>query len=144
MSLYLVVEAADGYRVVFALPELDPGYTDRTILLADRRDGKPLSDREGPLQVIVPGEKKHRAGSARRSASWSAGRDEGYCAVSGRSLPVSPPSPRRHSHDGVRFKAAVRRLRHRSREILRAAAAGTLDAPTEADVDDEIRELFVR
>jgi DMSO/TMAO reductase YedYZ molybdopterin-dependent catalytic subunit len=59
LSLYLVVEAADGYRVVFALPELDPGYTDRTILLADRRDGKPLSDREGPLQVIVPGEKKH-------------------------------------------------------------------------------------
>ena len=31
--------------------------------------GKPLSDREGPLQVIVPGEKKHvRPGSARRSA----------------------------------------------------------------------------
>ena len=59
LSLYLVVEATDGYRVVFALPELDPAFTDRTILLADRRDGKPLSDREGPLQVIVPGEKKH-------------------------------------------------------------------------------------
>jgi hypothetical protein len=40
-------------------PELAPSFTDRTILLADRRDGKPLSDREGPLQVIVPGEKKH-------------------------------------------------------------------------------------
>jgi DMSO/TMAO reductase YedYZ molybdopterin-dependent catalytic subunit len=59
LSLYLVVEATDSYRVVFALPELDPSFTDRTILLADRRDGKPLSDREGPLQVIVPGEKKH-------------------------------------------------------------------------------------
>lgn len=59
LSLYLVVEATDGYRVVFALPELDPSFAERTILLADRRDGKPLSDREGPLQVIVPGEKKH-------------------------------------------------------------------------------------
>ncbi len=59
VALYVVVEAADGYRAVFALPELDPAFTDRVILLADRRDGRPLSDREGPLQVIVPGEKKH-------------------------------------------------------------------------------------
>lgn len=59
LSLYLVVEASDGYRVVFALPELDPGFADRTVILADRRDGRPLSAREGPLQVIVPGEKKH-------------------------------------------------------------------------------------
>jgi DMSO/TMAO reductase YedYZ molybdopterin-dependent catalytic subunit len=59
LTLYIVVEASDGYRVVFALPELDSSFTDRTILLADRRDGRPLSDREGPLQVIVPGEKKH-------------------------------------------------------------------------------------
>jgi hypothetical protein len=28
-------------------------------LLADRRDDKPLSGQAGPLQVIVPGEKKH-------------------------------------------------------------------------------------
>jgi len=59
MALYLVVEASDGYRVVFGLTELDPAFTDRVILLADRRDGKPLSAKDGPLQVIVPGEKKH-------------------------------------------------------------------------------------
>ena len=59
MALYVVVEAADGYRAVFALAELDPAFTDRVILLADRRDGKPLSTREGPFQIIVPGEKKH-------------------------------------------------------------------------------------
>jgi DMSO/TMAO reductase YedYZ molybdopterin-dependent catalytic subunit len=58
-ALYLVVEAADEYRAVFALAELDPAFTDRVILLADRRDGKPLSAREGPFQIIVPGEKKH-------------------------------------------------------------------------------------
>jgi DMSO/TMAO reductase YedYZ molybdopterin-dependent catalytic subunit len=59
MASYVVVEAADGYRAVFALAELDAAFTDRVILLADHRDSKPLSAREGPLQVIVPGEKKH-------------------------------------------------------------------------------------
>jgi DMSO/TMAO reductase YedYZ molybdopterin-dependent catalytic subunit len=59
MTLYLVIEAADGYRAVFALPELDPAYADRVILLADRRDGQPLNAHDGPLQVVVPGEKKH-------------------------------------------------------------------------------------
>jgi DMSO/TMAO reductase YedYZ molybdopterin-dependent catalytic subunit len=59
MALYLVIDASDGYRAVFALSELDPSFTDRVILLADRRDGKPLSVKDGPLQVIVPGDKKH-------------------------------------------------------------------------------------
>jgi DMSO/TMAO reductase YedYZ molybdopterin-dependent catalytic subunit len=59
LATYLVVEAADGYRAVFALPELDPACTDRVILLADRRDGKPLAGNEGPLRVVVPGEKRH-------------------------------------------------------------------------------------
>jgi DMSO/TMAO reductase YedYZ molybdopterin-dependent catalytic subunit len=58
LANYLLVEAADGYRVVFALPELDPASTDRVILLADRREGKPLDEKEGPLRVIVPGEKR--------------------------------------------------------------------------------------
>jgi DMSO/TMAO reductase YedYZ molybdopterin-dependent catalytic subunit len=56
---YLVVEASDGYRAVFALPEIDPAFTDRVVLLADRRDGRPMVDPEGPLRIVVPGEKKH-------------------------------------------------------------------------------------
>ena len=59
LATYLIVEAADGYRAVFALPELDPAFSDRVILLADRRDGKPLAGKEGPLRVVVPGEKRH-------------------------------------------------------------------------------------
>ena len=59
VALYLVVEASDGYRAVFALPEFDPAFTNQVILLADRRDGQPLSFHEGPLQIIVPGEKRH-------------------------------------------------------------------------------------
>ncbi len=41
LTLYLVVEASDGYRVVYALPELDPSYTDKVVMLADKREGKP-------------------------------------------------------------------------------------------------------
>ncbi|MDG3006126.1 hypothetical protein [Paludisphaera mucosa] len=53
-----MVEASDGYRALFALPELDPSFTDRVILLADRRAGKPLDDRQGPLRIVAPGEKR--------------------------------------------------------------------------------------
>src|SRR3982074_2753801 len=39
LATYLLVEAADGYQAVYALPEFDPPSTDRLILLADRQDG---------------------------------------------------------------------------------------------------------
>ena len=53
----VVIEAVDGYRVVFSLAELDPALTDRIILVADSKDGQPLPSREGPFRIIVPGEK---------------------------------------------------------------------------------------
>src|SRR5262245_39785089 len=59
MVLYLLVEAADDYRVVFALPELDPAFTERVILLADHRDGQTLAAAEGPLRLVIPDEKRH-------------------------------------------------------------------------------------
>ncbi len=59
LELYLVVEASDGYRAVFALPELDPAYTEKIVLLVDKRDGKPLTGQEGPLRIVVPDEKRH-------------------------------------------------------------------------------------
>ncbi|MBX3278311.1 MAG: molybdopterin-dependent oxidoreductase [Acidobacteria bacterium] len=59
LALYLLVEAADAYRAVYALPELDPAFTDKLVLLADRRDGKPLDEKEGPLRLVVPDEKRH-------------------------------------------------------------------------------------
>lgn len=58
LALYLVVEAADGYRAVFALPELDPAFNDRQVILADRREGAALDAKHGPLQVVIPGEKR--------------------------------------------------------------------------------------
>ena len=58
LALFLVVDAADGYRAVFALPELDPTFTDEVIILADRRDGKALSEAEGQWRIVVPDEKR--------------------------------------------------------------------------------------
>lgn len=58
LATYLIVGAADGYKVVFALPELDPAFTDRLVLLADHRDQQPLSKSEGPLRLVIPEEKK--------------------------------------------------------------------------------------
>jgi hypothetical protein len=54
----LLVEAADGYRVVIALPELDPDFTDKQILLVFLRDGSPLREREGPYRIVIPEEKR--------------------------------------------------------------------------------------
>ncbi len=54
----LLIEAADGYKVVFALAELDKAFTDRIIILADEMDGKPLPAADGPFRIIVQDEKK--------------------------------------------------------------------------------------
>lgn len=57
LAQFAVVTARDGYRVVFALPELDPAFTDGLVLLADRRDGKRLTAEDGPLRIVAPYEK---------------------------------------------------------------------------------------
>jgi DMSO/TMAO reductase YedYZ molybdopterin-dependent catalytic subunit len=54
----LVVEGPDGYRVVFSLPEVDPALTDKVVLLAERKEGKPLDAKEGPFRLVVPHDKK--------------------------------------------------------------------------------------
>lgn len=61
MSGYVTVEGADGYQVSFTLAELDPDFTGQAVLLADRRDGQPLAEDEGPLRLVVPAETKRNA-----------------------------------------------------------------------------------
>ncbi len=55
---YVVVEAADGYRVVFSLAELDPDFGNTQVLVAESVDGQPLAAKEGPLRLVVPGDKR--------------------------------------------------------------------------------------
>jgi hypothetical protein len=59
LSQFVVIEARDGYRVVFALAEIDKGFSDTTVLLADRRGGVPIDDEQGPLRIVVPKEQRH-------------------------------------------------------------------------------------
>ena len=59
LTLYLLVEAADGYQAVFSIPELDPAFTNKVIILAYKQDDKLLGESAGPLQIIVPDEKRH-------------------------------------------------------------------------------------
>lgn len=58
MKKFLLVEAADNYQAIFALAEIDEEFAPDNILLADARDGKPLSENDGRLKIIVPGDKK--------------------------------------------------------------------------------------
>ena len=56
---YVLIEALDGYQVIFSLPEIDPEFTDQTVLLAYIVDGEPLGTGTGPFRLIVPHEKRH-------------------------------------------------------------------------------------
>jgi hypothetical protein len=57
--MYLRVTGADGQSAVIALVEVDPGFSRRTALLADRRGGRPLDPVEGPWRVILPDDQRH-------------------------------------------------------------------------------------
>ncbi|HMD16386.1 MAG TPA: molybdopterin-dependent oxidoreductase [Terriglobales bacterium] len=54
----LLAEGADGLRVVIALPEIDPAFTDKQVVLAFLKDGKPLDAKEGPYRIVIPDEKR--------------------------------------------------------------------------------------
>ena len=54
----LLVQAADGYRAVFSLAELDPALTSNPVLLADTRDGRPPDSVKGPWRVVVVSDKR--------------------------------------------------------------------------------------
>ncbi|MGB8191019.1 MAG: molybdopterin-binding protein, partial [Chitinophagaceae bacterium] len=42
LAKYLLVSAADGYQVVFSLAEIDSSFNEKTIILADKKDGNPI------------------------------------------------------------------------------------------------------
>ncbi|WP_183572703.1 molybdopterin-dependent oxidoreductase [Mucilaginibacter sp. X5P1] len=58
LTKYVLIDAGDGYQVVFALAELDKDFTDRLVIVADMVDGKTLPAGEGPFRIIVQDEKK--------------------------------------------------------------------------------------
>jgi DMSO/TMAO reductase YedYZ molybdopterin-dependent catalytic subunit len=57
LTRYVLAEASDHYRVLYALAELDPGFTNDVVILADRKDGKPIDAEHGPFRIIAPAAK---------------------------------------------------------------------------------------
>jgi len=58
VATYVIAEAADGYRVIFSLAELDSDFQDSGVIVADRMDGKPLDEKAGPLRLVAPHDKR--------------------------------------------------------------------------------------
>jgi DMSO/TMAO reductase YedYZ molybdopterin-dependent catalytic subunit len=57
LASYIVAKAHDGYQVVFSLGELGTDFGNESILVADKRDGKPLFGYQGPLRLVCPKDK---------------------------------------------------------------------------------------
>lgn len=58
LSTYVLAQAGDGYQVAFTLGELDPQFGNETVVVADRRDGKPLPEKQGPFRLVCPNDKE--------------------------------------------------------------------------------------
>jgi DMSO/TMAO reductase YedYZ molybdopterin-dependent catalytic subunit len=57
LASYILAKARDGYQVVFSLGEVDTAFGNESILVADKRDGKPLFGNQGPLRLVCSNDK---------------------------------------------------------------------------------------
>lgn len=56
MADVVLVKARDGYQVAFGLAELDPGTRPNRVILADKADGAPLSEKDGAFKLVAEGD----------------------------------------------------------------------------------------
>jgi hypothetical protein len=57
LASYVIAKAHDGYQVVFSLGEIGTDFGNESILVADKRDGKPLFGYQGPMRLVCPNDK---------------------------------------------------------------------------------------
>jgi DMSO/TMAO reductase YedYZ molybdopterin-dependent catalytic subunit len=57
LTTYVLAKAKDGYQVIFTLGEIDAQFGNESIVVADKRDGKPLFGYQGPLRLVCPNDK---------------------------------------------------------------------------------------
>jgi len=57
LASYVLAKARDGYQVVFTLGELDASFGNERVLVAFKREGKPLFEYQGPFRIICPNDK---------------------------------------------------------------------------------------
>jgi hypothetical protein len=62
LATYILATGQDGYQVVYALAELDPDLTAARVIVADKRDGKNLSEEQGPFRMICGTDKRAARG----------------------------------------------------------------------------------
>ncbi|MEW5918869.1 MAG: molybdopterin-dependent oxidoreductase [Gemmatimonadota bacterium] len=60
MTIVVLAEAADKYKVAYTLAEIDEQFGARTPLVALTQNGQPIAGNEGPMRIVMPGE-THRA-----------------------------------------------------------------------------------
>lgn len=58
MATYVLAEAADGYRVLYSLAELDFDFHDSEVIVADTMNGSPLGEKQGPFKMVAPHDKR--------------------------------------------------------------------------------------
>jgi hypothetical protein len=58
LQFVVAVRGQDGYTADFTLGELSPDFGGRAVWVAWDEDGKPLTGDAGPVQILVPGDKK--------------------------------------------------------------------------------------
>ena len=58
-AMYVRLKGADGQSAMFGLVEIDPSFSRRIVIVADRRNGQSLDAAEGPWRAIVPDDLRH-------------------------------------------------------------------------------------
>jgi hypothetical protein len=58
LQFVVEVEGQDGYTADFSLGELLPEIGNEKVWVALDQDGKPLADEEGPVELVIPGDRK--------------------------------------------------------------------------------------
>lgn len=58
LASYVLVQAKDGYQVVYSLGELDPALGANQVLLADKAEGQPLPPNQGIFRLVAPKDKR--------------------------------------------------------------------------------------
>jgi DMSO/TMAO reductase YedYZ molybdopterin-dependent catalytic subunit len=58
MATYVLVDAADNYRVLFSLEDFNSSFMDSEIIVADTMDGAPIPGGLGPFRLVAPHEKR--------------------------------------------------------------------------------------
>jgi hypothetical protein len=51
LTMYVVAEGTDKYRVVYSLAEVDPAFHAGTVIVADREDGQRIG-KDGPFKLV--------------------------------------------------------------------------------------------